>query len=349
MKREWPTWLKFLLWILAALALTVAFVFYPLFQDIYIENDSDGLYSMAKKIYNKKMSAIYIIFILVLAIAFCSFIYRQFDKEKESYRQELRDMGISILKKYEELKDLDMKKILVEIMEKFANMHAPILAIQIYRYQEIAKKKVITVKVNYVDGYVKEKHDINGMIQQYYHMNKKLYKRYTNAVNKFFKDTNYIGPLLRFILDEARRVSNKSISELTRNDALSYSLLMDAYATLKSFYPDILDIILDKRKTDKLEEFLKERRLGIFRGILLGSFYTFYYEGKGSKQGRQYLTHPIVIRNVKHIVLITVDPELLAEREQANEQLKKYILEFENMLHTRFETKYNEGIGGEPQ
>lgn len=137
-------------------------------------------------------------------------------------------------------------------------------------------------------------------------------------------------------------LNKKPLRNLNHDEATTYSLVIDAFARIKREYPESEDIYLeDEQKVYRLERFLsKKKRFEIYRGIILNSFYTFYYEGEeGTKKGRQYITSPIILRNEKHVILITLDPDLLEEFEEEN--LEKYTLEFEEMIKDTFEMVYN--------
>lgn len=183
---------------------------------------------------------------------------------------------------------------------------------------------------------------------QNYYLNTRVYKEYKNSIKKFFDNLDNVGPLLRFVSKQIREVQTKPLNKLNNNDAMIYALIGDSLDVLSNYYPGINSIVIDANKVNKLETILTGQRVGIFRGILLGAFYTFFYDGKGSKVGRQYITNPITISHQKYITLITLDPNLLDDdEEEKNKQLSNYIVEFENMLHEAFETEYNNREGDE--
>ncbi|MCT4798870.1 hypothetical protein ACFO4U_14415 [Exiguobacterium profundum] len=340
--------IKFIVMIVTSLTLVCSLVFYPLFIDIWIENDSGAIYEFAKNIYQKKISLIYFILITAAVLAFSFWLYRNYREEIEKYEQESRETSRTLLRKYRELKEFDQLKTLYLTMEKFCLKYDLIFAVQIYSYHTVAEKNVMRCRIDYVDGFVKDRKDLNGMIQQNYYLNKRVYKEYKNAIQKFFENVDEVDALLRFIAKSVEEIENKEINQLKHRDAILYALLEDSIDTLNSYYPDSNNVFIKDNKRIKLENLLKDRRLGIYRGILLNGFYSFFYDGKGSKEGRQYITNPITISQKKYITLISLDPEMLSEEEgEKNQQLRMYVEEFENMLHDEFEIKYNDNEGDE--
>lgn len=340
---------KFSLIIIFSFVLMSVVVLYPLFIDIWIENASGSVYNFLEKIYNIKISFIYVFFIITVGLAFLYFVYKKYKEDSEGFEQEKRETSRTLLRKYNELKEFDQKKTLSILMEKFCLKYDFIYAIQIYNYENIPESKTVRCKINHVDGFVKDNKDLNGMIQQNYHLNKRLYRSYTNAMSKFINDVNEIGPLVDFISENVERIQKKSCRSLDKEDAMVFALLKDSIDILSYFYDDIRHIVIDSRKIKKLELLLKDQRNGILRGILLGVFYSFIYEGaNGNKEGRQYVTNLITLSDVKYVVLMILDPELLEEDEEIrNQALREYLLEFEDMLHRSFESSYNDEKKGD--
>ncbi len=339
---RWYRLLDFFKLLAISAGVTLAVYVFPLLLDLWVENDSkdSALYIFLQKILNAEIHFIYFLLMMGVLGFLTAIIYRQHGEAKDKYEQSEKDKARTLLGLYDELQYFDMQKNLALIMERFCKKHDSVLAVQVYKYEELSQKNTLVCKVNYVDGYVKERQDLNGIMQRYYYLNKDIYKTYTRAIEDFVKDPNKAGPIITFILSQVDYLNNKPIRALNEQDAFYYAMLVDAYSLLKRYYPGVLDIIIDNRKMDKLEALLKEqKRVGIFRGILLNSFYTFYYDGKGTKEGRQYITNPVVLRNVKHIILITLDPFLLNEDSEA--QMESFVETFENMLHETFEKEYN--------
>ncbi|WP_342545800.1 hypothetical protein [Lysinibacillus sp. FSL K6-4013] len=350
MKKNLKLTFKFSGIVIGSFFLMVVLVFYPLFIDIWVENDSGTLYELAKIIYDQKISTIYILLCISFVSTFVYWVFTKYLQANEQFEKDKRETSRTLLRKYQELKEFDQKKTLSIVMRNFCLKHDLIQAVQIYSYQNIPENKTMRCKIKHLDGYVKDKTDLNGMIQQNYYLDKKIYKEYTRSVNKFFNDVNNVNPLLEFISKQVMGIESKPLNNLKNKDVMIYALLMDSIDTLSPYFPGINTISINSRKAKKLEDLLKVQRNGIYRGILLGGFYTFFYDGKGTKEGRQYITNPITISNVKYISLITLDPDLLEEDEvEKNLQLRGYIEEFEEMLHSAFEKEYNDDIEGDEE
>lgn len=348
LSKKWKFRLKYLSILMISFILMSTFVLYPLFINVWISNASDKLYSLIQSIYDKELSVIYLVLIFSLLICFLYWVYIRYKQEIEKFEQEKRETSRTLLRKYNELKEFDESRTLSIIMQRFCMKHDLVFAIQIYSYENIPSNNSMRCKIKYVDGFVKDKVDLNGMIQQNYYLNKNIYKEYTRSVSKLFDDVNKVGPLLKFISKYVKEITNKSLKDLDDTDALKFALLKDSINNLSYFYPGINDIVINSDKMKKLEYMSKDQRNGIFRGILLGGFYSFFYDGgNGTKEGRQYITNPITLSNVQYITLITLDPDLLEEEiDEKNKQLRGFIEEFEDMLHRAFESEYNEKIKG---
>ncbi|WP_273130535.1 hypothetical protein [Bacillus weihaiensis] len=348
MKNKWSKIFKFSIIIIGAFLLVCAVVFYPLILDIWIENGSGSMYEFFQKIYDKKLPTIYTILMLSLAIPFLYWVYSKYIQEGDKHEQEIRETSRTLLRKYRELKEFDQRKTLSIVMKKFCLKHDLITAVQIYNYYEVPEKNIMRCKIKHVDGFVKDRQDLNGMIQQNYYISKSIFKEYKKAINKFFEDVNNVRLLLNFILKYVNEIQIKPLNKINNKDAMKYALISDSINVLSNYYPGVNRISISTAKVNKLESILKEQRLGIYRGILSGGFYTFLYDGKGTKEGRQYITNPIIISEQKYITLITLDPELLEDEEDGrNQQLHGFIVEFENMLHDAFEIEYNNDIEGD--
>jgi hypothetical protein len=322
LKKNKPIWQEFLKMIGIALGTTIGVFTFPLLLDLWVENDSEnsGLYNILSSIISKDMPIIYVLIAVATGIGFLFLIYRNFVEKSEDFDRKERDKARTILGLYDELNHYDLLKNLDIIMEKFCKEKDPIYAVQLYKYEHIPQKDEVITKINYVSGYVMERNNLNGMIQQYYELNKKKYKQYKNAVNNFILNT-------------------KTIDKLTKEDSFLYALLIDGYTLLINVYPDILDIYIeDEEKEGRLKELLKgNKRVGIYRGILVNNYYTFYYHGNGVKEGRQYITSPAILRNENYVILITLDPDLLSN---SDEELEFYFKEFKEILHETFENEY---------
>ncbi|SCC26233.1 hypothetical protein GA0061087_102244 [Priestia flexa] len=177
------------------------------------------------------------------------------------------------------------------------------------------------------------------MIQQYYEIDKNLYKNYHKSIRSFLANQQNFRPILDFIIDSKLHLDSISVNDLTYKDSLIYSFMTDAYDLLLKYFPNTQMIYFETEKKERLEELNKKQRTGILRGIELELFYTFKYEGTGEKKGRQYITRPVTFQNDPHMLLITVDPDLLPEtQELQNAQFEELMDEFESILSETIET-----------
>ncbi|QCT47309.1 hypothetical protein FORC086_25980 [Bacillus cereus] len=330
-----PNWLKILSWILIAIVITI----YPVIIDLWMEHGSDGTYEMIKSIYTVEVPLIYWIFPVVIFIIVVVYIFQKLTQATEEYKQEMNQHGQLILQKYRELREYQFKKTLSLTLEAFCKKHIQVTAAQVYKYNKIPKRKSVTVKLNYIDGFVKDQHNLNGMIQKHYEIDKSIYTAYHKSIKKFLRDPEDFNDIVNFIIKYKNHLDDKDIEELDFKDALIYAFIIDAYTLLLKYYPDTRIIYVDSDKQKKLEEFNHNQRTGILRGIELELFYEFKYEGNGDKNGRQYITRPVLLQNDQHILLITVDSDLLPEDQDSKEILFQELMdEFQDMLQQSFES-----------
>ncbi|HFU7081009.1 hypothetical protein [Bacillus thuringiensis] len=334
MFRRIPPWGKVILWILAALLSGFVLVIFPILKDLWMEHGSDQTFESIKWIYETKFPLIYMALPIAFFIACTVYIYQQYKKATDEYAQETTEQGKVLLKKYHELRELQFKQTLSLTLEDFCKTHTEITAAQIYKYSKIPRRKSVLVKVNYVDGFVKDQTNLNGMMQKYYEINKNVYKDYHQSIQSFLNDFENIDPLLNFIIKYKNQLDSKPLDDLDYNDAIVYGLISDSYDLLTKHFPETEIVYVDTDKKMKLDEINHKERTGILRGIESELFYEFKYEGNGTKKGRQYITRTITLQNDKHILLITVDVDLVPDEEQQkNERFEALIKEFQDMLH----------------
>lgn len=324
-----PIWIRITFITIAAFILVV----YPLLLNIWLEHDSDGFFSKINGFYTKDIPLIFVLIIASIAIYAYAYIYRQWQESENNYEQELEQKGKILINKYNEIKNFQIMKVVSQTLETYCKNHTVITAAQIYNYSKTPLKNNIEVKINYVDGYVKEGINLNGMIQNNYHINKQLYKRYHTAKERFLNNENDYGLLLAFIFEAINSIGNLNIDDIDESTAIEYAYMIDLYTLLLQFYPNTEEIYIDEDKRDKLEMLMHENRYGILRGIELELFFEFSYNGSGEKEGRQYITRPITLLNDTHILLITVDPDLVSDEHQTFNEL---INQFEEMLNEEF-------------
>jgi len=340
-----PDWLKFLLVAISSwVILVIIFCFQPLLE-LWVENDSGNFYERIKNLYWFKVPFIFVLGFCGLTFAILWNIYNLYQSQKRKFEEEVKDVGQTLLRKYTELRSYDLRKTITKKMELFCNKYSFISAVQLYQYLEVPKNNDVIIRVTYVDGYVKEQTNLNGMIQQYYNINKKVLKEYQKALNEFYADKSKVEKLLDFIGKYKKQLEAKRKDELDRHDGIIYGFVCDCFDLLSEHYDQTPSLKFDpayiKHRLDEINR--KEQRIGILRGIELGNSFMFQYE-KGldnDKEGRMYLTDTVSIDDSKHIILITIDPELINE-EITRKNLVIIIEEFKTILYEAVEKVYNE-------
>lgn len=320
---------------------------YPPLVELWIENDSINFYERIRVLYTHKVPSILIFFIIGLGFTITFYIYNLYNVKKNKYEEKSEAVGRILLQKYEELRSLSISRSIGNTLEKFCNKYSFVSAAQLYRYVETSKWDSITVKVTYEEGFAKDLIDVNGIIQHHYEVDKKIHRRYTKAINQFFKDVedlSGVDKVLDFIEQFTEQLGKKAVEDLDFKDGITYELVKDCYHSLYRYYPEISKPKMPMDTLKGIEDINKRRRLGILRGIELNNKLMFQYH-KGSrseKEGRVYITNTITLEDKKHILLLSIDPELLDEEEEIRLQLEKVLEEIEILLFSVVEKVYNE-------
>lgn len=305
--------------------------------DSFLENSdkSLGLWKWIEKLTANEYIVLIIIALGIVGVFYVAYLvieiisleneYKSKSEEVEkSFEEKSRVQAAIILDKNANLRKVELQKSIRTVMENFVQNNNAIHAAQLYKYETTSYQINMEYKVTYYDGYVSEGIDINGILQQYYSINKNDYQKYKDGIEKF-RTGNNDDKLMDYIEEKINYFNNAS--RLNRNeDGLIYATLLDAYATLSTVSEDLESIDFPKSKKDKLEKLKgKYKRLSIFRGILINGFYMSEYEGNGDKQGRIYATTPIKIFNSTMLLLIAIDGELLEDANKIEDCLDELV------------------------
>lgn len=303
------------------LAIVTGLLILPFFIDMWIENNAGNtkFWPHLESILDYEIKLLHVIVILIVLIYFIIYIILAYQTARKEFEYESQNQAAILLSKNSALRKFELQKSIQIIMKNFVRSQPLVLAAQLYKYEALSKFNKIEYKVTYYDGYVEEQTNMNGLLQHYFNIDKKLYKRYTNSVSRIRKNSDD-EKIADFLIEKVDYFNGKTKNSITEADTMSFATMIDAYAILSDIHPDIENISINAGKIAKLENYIKKhKRLSIFRGILVDGFYTSNYQGSGDKEGRLYATTTIIINNEKMLLLIAIDSDLLIELDSTEE------------------------------
>lgn len=279
---------------------------------------------------------------LIIAIQLLLFLF--FYKSSEDYYLQeiskkdelLKEESKIIWKKYHDLHNYRTQEILIDTINKLLSTEEYILSIQFYNYEIMHDDNVVTFKIKYETGSVKEKYSINSMMQHYYYISSKFYEKFYLALLYF--DKGDIEHLLRFISDVKTHLRNKKIDKLTEEDSFHFELLQFAIEYMIEG-PAVYDNIIEPSKLEKLSQL---NRLGIIRGIINKDFYFFRNLHNNHKKDRIYMTRAIKFNSKNYILLFSVNQSIKRNFDDYTLEVGQICDKFIEDLSNFVEIKYND-------
>lgn len=298
-------------------------------------------------IFVKNKRVLLVIIIAWLIIAIMHTIYEsdlnnkkeKIIKLKESIKEknnQLNQSGGIILNKYGEFAAFNKLNRFEEVLKGFVDNNIGVECAQMYRYSSKISNEIMKIKLSYQQGYAYEDVDINVILQTYFSMDIKVYKRMSSIISlwgifnndndlsevelecleeRLFKE---IESLLTELIKELRSLDSKQVIKdyhfsYYRIVVLLINLIADEIGNGREV-KNILKTDDDERKNiaQQIEEFLiGAKRTGILGGVLLEDTYVFRHTRKNSKSGRVYITFPVSIYKENYVVLIAISSNFL--------------------------------------
>lgn len=166
--------------------------------------------------------------------------YKKITIDKQE--KQLENQMYAIVGKYGEFGSFIKKNKSTELMRKLVNNFTYLESVQIHDWNIRVDDDNLTFKLTYDNGYVKEGININNINQQYYRVDKNIYKRFKRAIDyyKMYQDS----------LDEelTKRIVNDFtmiLSDMPENYTPEYDRMIDIIMTiLENILPsEVLDDI----------------------------------------------------------------------------------------------------------
>lgn len=303
--------------------------------EFIMENGTSDIYdAINKRIpYTFRVLMIIIIFSLV-GILLYKAITAYYEKEIKDRDNKLKEKAIQIWDKYNDLHKYKTNEVIINVIHKFVLQEKFVLSVQLYEYSIKYINENVEFKINYSYGYVNENIDINSIMQAYYKINTSIFNEFLKAFDS--EDNNKI---LQFALKYIRILNNKPLDKLNEKDSFLHELILLSIQHITENI-DVDSILLEPSKEKKLVEM---KRNGIVRGILNKDFYYFRNLRDNSKRNRIYITRTILLNNIPHIALMSIEPSLLSfyDNYELIEVLVKKGEKFLNLLQKDVDIEYN--------
>lgn len=248
-------------------------------------------------------------------------------EENKEYRAIIKDKSLDLLINLKEMQKLHKQDKLREFIKNYTNKNPYVLAVQIYRFNIKHSRSFTEYRVNYVDGYVSDDEEVNAITQTCYRINRKTFKLFSDAYLEYLKDSSNTEKMVSFVNNQLARLNFKSISAITEEDCIIYSLVIYLIQVLAEEGEEIISTIADSGKEDILNN---KKRTGLLRGIIDGNSYKFSYTGADdNKKNRLYVTFCKEINNIQYMFLLTFSPEINTNNQWEDDFIVKSIDDFQ--------------------
>lgn len=207
----------------------------------------------------------------------------------------------------QELANLKKEEEYLKFFRQFVRYEEYVISIQTYNYYLSSSRGTTEIKIEYENGYVEEKKDINAIIQGNYTFRKRDIVSLRKGIYKY--------RILSDLSDLEEYFFRKSETNF-KNKPDDYALFSLAKTELTNATG--VDIGEHSSPLDsEISKMLSKKRLGIAKAILtyehlkLSTYYSFSYLGKNkSKDNRRYLSYIVESTNgTKRLYLIVYQSE----------------------------------------
>lgn len=280
-----------------------------------------------------------IIFTSIIVVT--SIIIDRKNHEINSYIDRISDGSAALLSSYNRLAKFEKKELYSDFFKQFVRYEPQVQGVQIYNYYLTSFDSQNSIKIEYINGYFEEGHDINAIIQSYYSVDKSKIKELEKSIRKY-KLLNEVEDLQDFFMKQITEVPgffenenyNSAKKDIDDSSDGSYVLALLAWGEMMNDWNiDLGNGILD---TEALK-YQARNRIGIFKAILKYEFFKlsteddFSYKGMNTyKENRNYLSYIVESQTGEKMIYLIV---YRTENEQDKNLLKEHILKsFKNLL-----------------
>lgn len=241
----------------------------------------------------------------------------------EKQEKQLENQMYAIVGKYGEFGVHIKKNKSKDLMRKLVNNFTYIECVQIHDWSMRVEEENLVFIIKYDNSYVKEGVDINNINQQYYKVNKNIYRKFKRAIDyyKMYKDS-LDDEIVGRISDDFAAILNN----IPDNYTPEYDRIINIIVTiLESILPEeVLKNIFnanssyteidkgDNESSENIDEeeekILEYKRTGILGAILMNSDYMYEYEKSDeSKLYRKYFSFLDKLDNENKIITFVIN------------------------------------------
>lgn len=260
-----------------------------------------------------KFSPYFLLFTLIFIIYLLIFQGKLEDIIDEK-NKELKTETKGLWNHYGELSQFENEKIEYELLKSFVDSNEFVCGMQLYSYKifnnkvafpylktgEKVEENTVTFKLNYKRGYVKEREDLNAIVQSYYQIEKGVLHSFANKAKMALTHKRPLE-LSDFIAKEIKYLEEKDIDQLDDNDAMLFALIELGISFIEWKFDIVFGTVLDAERVALLK---KKKRTGIANAIINShnitgqAWFSFAYKGNGDgKSSRKYLSY--ICKNAK--------------------------------------------------
>lgn len=225
-------------------------------------------------------------------------------------------------------------------MEEYIKLEPFVMGVQIYTYSlknrilftTVRPQQIMELKINHLESVVAEQEDLNAIVQSYERINYWLFRDLEKTL-KSNNEQEYKKFIEKYTKKLKKQIDKRQVDKISNNDVMMFNCIIIASERLFELLNEneSLDLSLNKISLVGIptERLYSYRRTGIVRLILNGEFSgslsdnTYYafrnrnYKADNyihnSKEKRVYLGRTFIYNKKKHLILFTVNHEILKE------------------------------------
>lgn len=273
---------------------------------------------------------------------------------------QLKDEMYMIAGKYGEFSTFIKKEKMTNFLSKIVNNFTYLDSIQVHSFNIRVDEDFLKYKLTYDNGYVKEGANVNTINQQYYKVNKDIYRRFKRTIDyyKIYLDS-VDEEVVNRIINDAVDILSDIADDYTSEHLRIFDILLSIIESLSSdeYLEGISDLLLsDEVQEEQVSneeqeesgndaeiiienssEIIDFKRTGILGSILMNKDYMYDYEKiNNSKIHRKYFSFPDGFDDENKIITFIINSNSGANTTQER-LINDVILYYEKLRESYFE------------
>lgn len=266
-------------------------------------------------------------------------------------KDQLENEMAMIAGKYGEFSGFIKKEKITNILSKIVNKFTYLDSIQVHSFNMRVDEDFLTYKLIYDNGYVKEGVNINTIDQQYYKVNKRIYRKFKRTIDDYKTYLDSIDKeIVNRIINDAVDVLSDIANDYTPEHLRIFEILLSIIEDLnpEEYLEGISDLSISYDKEEKgdddtanivinSEEITEFKRTGILGSILMNKDYMYDYEKINNlKMNRKYFSFPDEFDNENKVITFIINSNSEANISQER-LINDVILYYEKLRKIYFE------------